>query len=98
MDGDGSWRSLPGIQDTAYQANGIISTGPIPGVSSDAFQRRYSDPLVGQLSGQVDQVRAVAAIPALFLDGGGGTADRPLQAVIGRHVDEHRPILLGKGR
>ncbi len=91
VDGDGSWRSLPGIQDTAYQANGIISTGTaIPGVSSDAFQRRYGDPLVGQLSGQVDQVRAVAAdpFPAFSLTEAEEQRIAPLQAAIGRHVDE----------
>ena len=91
VDGDGSWRSLPGIQDTAYQANGIISTGTaIPGVSSDAFQRRYSDPLVGQLSGQVDQVRAVAAdpFPPFSLTEAEEQRIAPLQAAIGRHVDE----------
>ncbi len=90
VDGDSSWRSIPGIQDPQYQTDSIISTGTtIPGISSDAFQRRYSDPMVKTLSEQVDVVSAVARMPfPLFLLTAGEMAEiAPLQAEIARHVD-----------
>jgi putative aldouronate transport system substrate-binding protein len=90
VDGDGSWRSIPGIHDPAYQANGIIATGTsIPGISSDAFQRRYTDPLVRALSEQVDVVSAVARVPfpPFSLTAEEEADIAPLQAAIAEHVD-----------
>ncbi len=91
VDGDGSWRSLPGISDAQYQANAVIATGTaMPGLSSDAFQRRYTDPLVDQLSKQVDVVAAVAKspFPPFSLSHEEAEAIAPLQAALGRYVDE----------
>ena len=91
VDGDGSWRSLPGIHDPQYQANGIIATGSTaPGVSSDAFQRRYTDPMVRKLSEQVDGVARIAAVPfpPFSLSREEQAEVAPLQAALGRHVDE----------
>ena len=64
VDGDGSWRSLAGISDAAYQAGAVIASGTAaPGLSSEAFQRRYTDPMVDALARQVDVVAAVSDGP-----------------------------------
>lgn len=91
VDGDGSWRSLPGIGDPQYQADGVIATGTaMPGISSDAFQRRYADPMVRALSDQVDAVAGAARspFPPFSLSAAEAEEIAPLQAALGRYVDE----------
>ena len=91
VDGDGTWRSLPGISDAAYQAAAVIASGTaIPGISSDDFQRSYTDPLVGDISRQVDVVTAAVKIPfpPFSLSATEEAAIRPLQEALGRYVDE----------
>lgn len=91
VDGDGSWRSVPGISDARYQADAVIASGTaIPGISSDAFQRRYTDPVIRNISEQVDIVTGAvnSPFPAFSLSAEEEAAVAPLQEAIGRYVDE----------
>ncbi|MDD4080276.1 MAG: extracellular solute-binding protein [Eubacteriales bacterium] len=91
VDGDGSWRSVPGISDAEYQANAVIATGTaLPGVSSDAFQRGYTDSVIRSVSEQVDIVTDAVKtpFPPFSLSADEEAAIAPLQEAIGRYVDE----------
>ena len=91
VDGDGSWRRTSEAEANAFQSTSVILSGVVPpGVSSDAFQRRYTDPAVRTISEEIDRVQAVARDPfpvfSLTLEQEQRLA--PLQNGIGRYVDE----------
>ena len=91
VDGDGSWRRTSEAEANSFQSASVILSGAVPpGVSSDAFQRRYSDPAVRVISQEIDRVQAVAKDPfpvfSLTLEQEQRLA--PLQNGIGRYVDE----------
>lgn len=91
VDGDGSWRRTPESEANTFQSASVILSGAVPpGVSSDAFQRRYSDPAVRTISEEIDRVATVARDPfpvfSLTLEQEQRLV--PLQSSIGRYVDE----------
>ncbi len=90
IDGDGSWRLTKEPAPGAIGGPGMLEGDPAPGVSNDAFQRRYSDPAIERLSAQVDAVRAVATDPfvPLSLTRAQEQQIASLQPAIGRYVDE----------
>ncbi len=90
VDGDGSWRLTREPAPGAMGGPGMLEGDPAPGVSNDAFQRRYSDPAIERLSAQVDIVRTVAtdAFPSLSLTREQEQEIASLQPAIGRYVDE----------
>ncbi len=91
IDGDGTWRRTESASQPSFLSDVSIMTGVTPpGLSSDGFQRRMSDPLVRALSEQVDIVSALAAdpFPAFSLTREQEDRVAPLQAAIGRYVDE----------
>ena len=92
IDGDGTWRMTSGAADNTYfSGDTLITSGSaVPGLASDAFQRRYSDPMVRFVSEQLDIVNSVAQRPFPYY---ALTAEQeayiaPLQAQLGRLVDE----------
>ena len=90
IDGDGSWRLVKEPAPGTMGGTGMLEGDPAPGVSNEAFQRRYSDPAIEKLSAQVDIVRAVAAdtfVP-LSLTRAQEQEIGSLQQAIGRYVDE----------
>ncbi len=91
VDGDGTWRKTDAASQPGYLSeSGILTGSALPGVSNDAFQRRFSDPTVRQVSEQIDVVAAVAVnpFPTIALTRAHVEEIRPLQAAIGRYVDE----------
>ena len=91
VDGDGTWRKTESATQQGFLANVSIMTGATPpGVSSDAFQRRYTDPMVRRVSEQIDLVSAIAKdpFPPLSLTQEQQEKLLPLQSAIGRYVDE----------
>lgn len=91
VDGDGSWRLLREAGDRSYFARSVIATDQFaPGISSDDFQILYTDPMVKTLT---EQTRAVAAqsvipFPELPLSAEQAAVLAPMQARLGRYVDE----------
>lgn len=91
VDGDGTWRKTDAASQPGYLSESGIMTGTaLPGASNDAFQRRFSDPTVRQISEQIDIVAAVATnpFPTFALTQAQMDEIAPLQAAIGRYVDE----------
>lgn len=91
IDGDGTWRKTQGAMQSSFIDQATIASGSTPpGTSNEAFQTRYSDPGVKQVSEQIDIVAAVATDPfppyALSLEQ--EQYIDPLQRAIGRYVDE----------
>ncbi len=91
VDGDGTWRKTEAGSQQSFLATVSIMTGTTPpGVSSDGFQRRYTDPMVRKVSEQIDIVAAVAKdpFPPFSLTAEQESEIAPLQSAIGRYVDE----------
>ena len=91
VDGDGTWRKTDITSQPGYLSESGIMTGTVPpGISNDAFQRRYSDQTVRNVSEQIDIVSAIAQTPFPTIPLTQEQADyiAPLQAAIGRYVDE----------
>ena len=91
IDGDGSWRRTPEAEQNDFQANSLILSGSVPpGISNDAFQRRYADTVVRTISEEIDRVAAVARdpFPPFSLSYAQEKMMAPLQSGIGRYVDE----------
>lgn len=92
VDPDGSWRITTSAQNNSYFSSEVlITTGTsFPGISTDAFQRRYSDSLVRYISEELDKVNAVAERPFPYYSLTKAQEEEiaPLQAAIGRLVDE----------
>lgn len=91
VDGDGTWRKTNSAQQSSFLAQTSIMTGAVPpGVSNDAFQRLYAEGVVRQLSEQIDRVGSVATdpFPPVSLTAQQEAEIAPLQAAIGRYVDE----------
>ena len=65
VDPDGTWRMTAAAQNNTYfTSETLITSGTaVPGLSSDAFQRRFSDPTVCYISEQLDVVNASAQRP-----------------------------------
>ena len=55
IDGDGTWRMTAAAQNNTYFSGDVlISSGPaVPGLASEAFQRRYYDTTVNFISDQL---------------------------------------------
>lgn len=92
IDGDGSWRMTSAAQGNSYfTAETLISSGSAyPCYATEAFQRRYYDQTVAQLSDEIQKVNAVAQRPFPYYTLTAEQAARvaPLQSAIGRLVDE----------
>lgn len=91
FDGDGSWRLLWEGNDRAYLTQAIIASGwDVPGISSDDFQQLYTDKTVGMLGEQIALVAASAVqpFPPFPLSQAQIEEIAPLQAQLGRYVDE----------
>ena len=92
IDGDGTWRMTAAAQNNTYFSGDVlISSGPaIPGLASEAFQRRYYDTTVNFISDQLAIINAVAERPFPYysLTSAQEAEIAPLQMAIGRLVDE----------
>lgn len=91
FDGDGSWRLLREAGDRQYFTDVIIATDQAtPGITTEDFQARYSDPLVRSLTEQSKQLSQVSVLPFpdIPLTQEEASAIAPLQAALGRYVDE----------
>ena len=92
VDPDGTWRMTAAAQNNTYFTSETLSTSgtAVPGLSSDAFQRRYSDSTVRYISEQLDVVNASAQRPFPYYSLTKAQQEEiaPLQAAIGRLVDE----------
>ena len=92
VDPDGTWRMTAAAQNNTYfTSETLITSGTaVPGLSSDAFQRRYSDSTVCYISEQLDVVNASAQRPFPYYSLTKAQQEKiaPLQAAIGRLVDE----------
>ena len=91
FDGDGTWRLLRDPAQDEYLSRVAIADGhSAPGLSTDQFQRLYADPMVRYLSDQVAAVASVARdpFPVFPLSSAEREAIAPLQAALGRYVDE----------
>lgn len=91
VDGDGSWRLLQEGASQAYLSGAIIATDNFaPGISSEEFQRRYTDRMVRQLTEQTEKVAgfSVNPFPPFSLSGTEEAEIAALQMTIGRYVDE----------
>lgn len=91
VDGDGTWRKTDAASEPGYLSESGIMTGTVPpGISNDAFQRRFFDTTVRQVSEQIDLVAAAATnpFPVMALTQAQVDEIAPLQTAIGRYVDE----------
>ena len=92
VDPDGTWRMTAAAQNNTYfTSETLITSGTaVPGLSSDAFQRRYSDSTLCYISEQLDVVNASAQRPFPYYSLTKAQQEEiaPLQAAIGRLVDE----------
>ena len=92
VDGDGTWRITDAAADNMYFTGDtlIVSGSTVPGTSSDSFQRRFHEPAVRFVSEQAEIVNAVATrpFPYFTLSYAQEAVVGPLQAKIGRYVDE----------
>lgn len=92
VDGDGTWRITEAASDNMYFTGEtlIVSGGTVPGTSSDAFQRRFHEPAVRFVSDQAELVTAISTRPFPYyaLSYEQEAVIGPLQAKIGRYVDE----------
>ena len=91
VDGDGTWRLLREAEDRSYFSQVVIATDQaVPGVSSEDFQLNYIDTQVRKLTEQSRQVAALSSLrfPDLPLTREQLDSLAPLQATIGKYVDE----------
>ncbi len=91
VDGDGTWRKTEAASQQSFLGGVSIMTGTTPpGVSNDDFQRMYSDQVVRRVSEQIDLVSALALdpFPPFSLTRAQEEEIAPLQASLGRYVDE----------
>ena len=91
VDGDGSWRKTSGAEQSSFLTSTAIITGSVPpGVSNDAFQRRYHDTVVQRISLELDKLSGIVIdpFPPFSLSADQEAAIGPLQAALGRYVDE----------
>ena len=93
VDGDGTWRLIGSATTNSYfSGDTLISSGtPLPGMNYEGFQRRYSDSTVQFVSEQLGIINAIAQrpFPYFSLTAEQEQAIAPLQAKIGRTVDEY---------
>lgn len=90
-DGDGSWRLIREGGDRSYFSRVIIASDQsAPGLSTEDFQRSYSDPVVRALTEQTAAVAQTSVLPFPHLPINAEQAARlaPLQAALGQYVDE----------
>ena len=91
VDGDGTWRKTEAASQQSFLSSVSIMTGTTPpGVSNDAFQRRYNDQIVRRVSEQIDIVSEIARdpFPPFSLTRTQEEQIAPMQKAIGRYVDE----------
>lgn len=91
VDGDGSWRMTDGAQQSGFLAAATIGTGAVPpGLSSQEFQRRSSQKLVGYVTDELLKLDALAIdpFPPFSLTAQQEAQIAPLQRELGRYVDE----------
>ncbi len=91
VDGDGSWRLLNENADRTYIAHvAIASDHAAPGISNEQFQMRYSDKTVRDLTEQTAAVAALSVLPFPEIPLTDEEVEKiaPLQAKLGRYVDE----------
>ena len=92
VDGDGTWRMTEATKNNVYFTGEtlIYSGGTAPGISSDAFQRRFSETAVQYVAEQAAMINEIAARPFPYysLNHEQEAYIAPLQAKIGRYVDE----------
>ena len=91
VDGDGTWRKTEAASQQSFLSSVSIMTGTTPpGVSNDAFQRRYNDQIVRRVSEQIDMVSDIARdpFPPFSLTREQEEQIAPLQQALGRYVDE----------
>ncbi len=91
VDGDGTWRKTEEAAQSSFLSNVAIITGAVsPGISSDEFQQLYYDPLIQDVSAQVQMVASYAQMPfpPFSLTYAQEEELIPLQKEIGRYVDE----------
>ncbi len=91
VDGDGSWRLLREAGDRLYFAQAIIATDQsAPGISSEDFQKNYTDTAVRNLTEQTEGVAKTATLPFPDIPFTKEQVARiaPLQHQIGKFVDE----------
>ena len=91
IDGDGTWRLTERVNNTAaYTAVSLINSGTVPpGVSSDDFQLRYSDPEISRIVADTIRLNTYCELPfpAVQLTKEQMEHIAPLQNRIGMAVD-----------
>lgn len=91
VDGDGTWRKTEEATQNSFLSNVAVNTGAVaPGISSDEFQQLYYDPLIQNVSKQVQMVASYARepFPPFSLSNAQEQEVLPLQNALGRYVDE----------
>lgn len=91
VDGDGSWRLLRENSDSFYIAQTVIATdNSIPGISTEVFQRKYTDTIVAYINEQTELVacHAVLPFPPIILTAHEQAQVDVLQAKLGKYIDE----------
>ena len=91
VDGDGTWRKTEAASQQSFLSSVSIMTGTTPpGVSNDAFQRRYNEQIVRRVSEQIDIVSEIARdpFPPFSLTRAQEEQIAPMQKALGRYVDE----------
>lgn len=92
IDGDGTWRLTDSVSNNMYFTGDslIYSGGTAPGMSSDAFQRRYNEKAVRYVAEQAEMINDIATrpFPHYSLNYEQEAYIAPLQSKLGRYVDE----------
>lgn len=91
VDGDGSWRLLYEAGDRDYYIRSVLASDQsAPGISAEAFQQSYADPIVSDLTAQTMALAEVSLLPFpdLPLTREEEEYIAPLQSAVGRYVDE----------
>lgn len=91
VDGDGTWRMTDSAQQQGFLVESTIATGAVPpGVSNHAFQVRSSQPLVGYVTRELEKLQPFVKepFPPFSLTREQEAYIAPLQAALGRYVDE----------
>lgn len=100
LDGDGSWRKTQSATQNSFLDEVTVATGTTPpGVSNDAFQRRYGDSVILKLTEEIDKTAAISTdpFPPYSLSYEQQARLDPMQRAIGRYVDESiARFVLGK--
>ena len=91
IDGDGTWRFTDTTQENTYfVTDSTLSNGnPSPGISVDAFQSKFHDPIVAELAKQMNTFNqyTVSPFPLYDLTDEQIAFITPLQNDIGYYVD-----------